>query len=131
MDIFSDWEPIPRQAIVFYETFIEAIETAPEKHQKRILWNLIECGLGRQGLNVVPYPDNVIIRPMLTNMDYAERRYYAAHRDGEKGGRPKLKIDLEDAQNLYRQYQSWETVAKKLGISEATLYRERKAAGLI
>lgn len=121
----------PRQAFLIYESFYEAIKVAPEEDQPRLALNLIRVGLGEVSLDELPYPDNAIIRQMLTNIEYADRRYYAAHRNGEKGGKPRIDVDLELAQALYVEKQSWDEVAKTMGISRATLFRARKLAGLI
>lgn len=121
----------PRPTFLFYESFLDAIELAPPRQQNRILRDLVECGLGRRSVESLPYPSNAIVRPMITNVEYAERRYYAAHLNGEKGGRPKLEVDLELAQRLYVETGSWKAVAEKMDISEATLFRARKQAGQI
>ncbi|MBQ9044691.1 MAG: helix-turn-helix domain-containing protein [Oscillospiraceae bacterium] len=121
---------MPRQAFVFYESFLEAIALAPDEEQGDLLWYLIECGLNRRKVESLPYPACSIIRQMITNIEYADIRYYAAHGNGEKGGRPRSKVDLELAQELYVQEQSWDKVAEKMGISRATLYRAKRAAGL-
>ena len=122
---------MPRQAFVFYESFFEAIKKVPERQQKRVLWHLVECGLNQRSVESLPYPSNAIISTMITNVEYADRRYYAAHRNGEKGGHPKLSVDLDLAQELYVELQDWDAVAKRMDISRATLFRARKAAGLV
>lgn len=121
----------PRPAFLFYETFMEAIELAPERQQNRILRHLVECGLGWRSVESLPYPSNAIVRQMITNIERANERYYLACRNGEKGGHPKLAVDLELAQQLYEELRDWDAVAKRMDISRATLYRARKAAGLI
>ena len=127
----ASFQPTPRPAFLFYESFFEAIKQAPEEEQGRLALNLIACGLGQDSVDRLPYPDNAIIRQMVTNVEYADRRYYAAHHNGEKGGRPRIEVDLELAQSLYVEKQNWDEVAKTMGISRSTLSRARKLAGQI
>ncbi len=129
--MYSKPEPTPRVAFVFYETFLEAIKLAPRKEQNKVLRHLVECGLGQRRVETLPYPSRSIVRPMLTSIENANHRYYAAIRRGETGGRPKVEVDLDLAQHLYVECGSWKEVAKRMDLSEATLYRARRIAGQI
>ena len=127
----QDAHPEPREAFVFYDSFFRAIRLLPPNRQNLVLRHLIECALHYRPVHSPPYPSNAIVSQMLTNIDYADRRHTIAIRNGESGGRPKLEVDLKLAQELYTQSHSWKTVAEQMGISDASLYRARKAGGLV
>ena len=121
----------PRPAFLVYESYFEAIKLVPKNRQGRLCYYLIECGLNQRTVESVPYPYNAILRQMITNVEYSDRRYYAARKNGEKGGSPKIAVDLELAQRLYDELRDWSEVAKRMDMSRATLFRARKAAGLV
>lgn len=129
MDALS--ECTPRPAFVFYDSFYDAILKGNPRSQNRCLRNLVECALGRKSVSDVPAADRPLIYQVLINVEHAERRHQAAVLRGEKGGRPKKQVDLDEAMRLHEEHGSWAEVEKRTGCSEKTIYRARKEAGLI
>ena len=124
-------ESVPRQAFVFHDSFYDAILNGNPRSQNRCLRNLVECALGRKSIAEVPAADRPLIYQVLINVEHAERRHQAAALRGEKGGRPKKKVDVDEAVRLHEELGSWTAVEKQTGCSEKTIYRARKEAGLI
>lgn len=113
-------------SFIFYKSFYDAANQAPDDATKHeILWHLVEVCLGIKTVNDIPFPASAVAVQALANVESAKLRYGKAVSDGKKGGRPRKWIDRAEAERIFAETQSWQSVAEKLNVSEDTLYRAR------
>lgn len=117
-----------KDSFVFYKSFLEAAQEAPDaKAQHEILWQIVECCLGIKEPHDVPFPASAIVIPIMQTVTKAGERYAAAVENGKKGGRPRKWVDEANAKILYEDFGSWEKVAEELDVSRETLRKARAA----
>ena len=118
-----------RDSFVFYKSFLEAAQEAPdEQTQREILWQIVECCLGMKESHDIPYPASAIVIPIIQTVTKAGERYKNAVENGKRGGRPQsVWIDRAEAEMLYADLKSWDKVAEELGVDVRQLRRVRAA----
>ena len=115
------------KSFVFYESFLDTINTAPDDMQLELYRAIAECGLGQRDPEDVPYPACLFVTQAMASVDAAKEHYEKAKKDGAKGGRPKKFIDSDEAERLHKELGSWDKVADSLEVSSPTLYRAKRA----
>ncbi len=115
-----------RDSFVFYSSFIDTIETAPENIQLELYKAICYCGVGRKEAEEFQFPISLFVRQAMSSVDAAQKRYDKSVENGVKGGRPKKWIDQSEAEALFEQLGTWAAVAEKLDVSYPTLVRVRK-----
>lgn len=114
-----------RDSFVFYSSFLDTIERAPEQVRLSLFTELCNCGLERKKLSEVEYPVCLFVTQAMANVERSNKRYEQAVENGKQGGRPKKWIDQTEAEKLFSELGSWNAVAEKLDVSPNTLYKAR------
>ena len=114
-----------RDSFVFYSSFLDTIERAPEQVRLSLFTELCNCGLERKKLSEVEYPVCLFVTQAMANVERSNKRYELAVENGKQGGRPKKWIDQTEAEKLFSELGSWNAVAEKLDVSPNTLYKAR------
>ena len=114
-----------RDSFVFYSSFLDTIERAPEQVRLSLFTELCNCGLERKKLSEVEYPVCLFVTQAMANVERSNKRYEQAVENGKQGGRPKKWIDQAEAEKLFSELGSWNAVAEKLDVSPNTLYKAR------
>ena len=114
-----------RDSFVFYSSFLDTIERAPEQVRLSLFTELCNCGLERKKLSEVEYPVCLFVTQAMANVERSNKRYEQAIENGKQGGRPKKWIDQTEAEKLFSELGSWNAVAEKLDVSPNTLYKAR------
>lgn len=114
-----------RDSFVFYSSFADSIETAPEEMQLELYKALVECGLERKAITDISFPASMFITQAMASISNAQKRHEQAVENGGKGGRPRKWVDREEAEQLYAELKSWDKVADKLGVARETLRKAR------
>ena len=114
-----------RDSFVFYSSFLDTIERAPEQVRLSLFTELCNCGLERKKLSEVEYPVCLFVTQAMANVERSNKRYEQAVENGKQGGRPKKWIDQAEAEKLFSELGSWNAVAEKLNVSRNTLYKAR------
>ena len=114
-----------RDSFVFYSSFLDTIERAPEQVRLSLFTELCNCGLERKKLSEVEYPICLFVTQAMANVERSNKRYEQAVENGKQGGRPKKWIDQTEAEKLFSELGSWNAVAEKLDVSPNTLYKAR------
>ena len=114
-----------RDSFVFYSSFLDTIERAPEQVRLSLFTELCNCGLERKKLSDVEYPVCLFVTQAMANVERSNKRYEQAVENGKQGGRPKKWIDQAEAEKLFSELGSWNAVAEKLDVSPNTLYKAR------
>ena len=114
-----------RDSFVFYSSFLDTIERAPEQVRLSLFTELCNCGLERKKLSEVEYPVCLFVTQAMANVERSNKRYEQAVENGKQGGRPKKWIDQTEAEKLFSELGSWSAVAEKLDVSPNTLYKAR------
>ena len=114
-----------RDSFVFYSSFLDTIERAPEQVRLSLFTELCNCGLERKKLSEVEYPVCLFVTQAMANVERSNKRYEQAVENGKQGGRPKKWIDQTEAEKLFSELGSWNAVAEKLNVSRNTLYKAR------
>lgn len=114
-----------RDSFVFYSSFLDTIERAPEQVRLSLFTELCNCGLERKKLSEVEYPVCLFVTQAMANVERSNKRYEQAVEKGKQGGRPKKWIDQTEAEKLFNELGSWNAVAEKLDVSPNTLYKAR------
>ena len=114
-----------RDSFVFYSSFLDTIERAPEQVRLSLFIELCNCGLERKKLSEVEYPVCLFVTQAMANVERSNKRYEQAVENGKQGGRPKKWIDQAEAEKLFSELGSWNAVAEKLDVSPNTLYKAR------
>lgn len=112
-------------SFVFYSSFADSIETAPEEMQLELYKALVECGLERKAITDISFPASMFITQAMASISNAQKRHEQAVESGGKGGRPRKWVDREEAEQLYAELKSWDKVADKLGVARETLRKAR------
>lgn len=116
-----------KKSFLFYDSFLDSIEVAPEDEQLSIIKDLLNVCLKRKSIDEVPYPNNMLITQCLYSVTEAKRRYDASVELGKKGGRPSKWVDREEAEKLFDELGKWNLVADALDVDEKTLRKARFA----
>ena len=82
-----------RDSFVFYSSFLDTIERAPEQVRLSLFTELCNCGLERKKLSEVEYPVCLFVTQAMANVERSNKRYEQAVENGKQGGRPKKWID--------------------------------------
>ncbi len=114
-----------RDSFVFYSSFADSIETAPEEMQLELYKALVECGLERKAIADISFPASLFVTQAMASISNAQKRHEQAVENGGKGGRPRKWVDREEAEQLYAELKSWDKVADKLGVARETLRKAR------
>lgn len=114
-----------RDSFVFYSSFLDTIERAPEQVRLSLFTELCNCGLERKKLSEIEYPVCLFVTQAMANVERSNKRYEQAVENGKQGGRPKKWIDQTEAEKLFSELGSWNAVAEKLDVSPNTLYKAR------
>ena len=114
-----------RDSFVFYSSFLDTIERAPEQVRLSLFTELCNCGVERKKLSEVEYPVCLFVTQAMANVERSNKRYEQAVENGKQGGRPKKWIDQTEAEKLFSELGSWNAVAEKLDVSPNTLYKAR------
>ena len=114
-----------RDSFVFYSSFADSIETAPEEMQLELYKALVECGLERKAITDISFPASMFVTQAMASISNAQKRHEQAVENGGKGGRPHKWVDREEAEQLYAELKSWDKVADKLGVAKETLRKAR------
>ena len=114
-----------RDSFVFYSSFLDTIERAPEQVRLSLFTELCNCSLERKKLSDVEYPVCLFVTQAMANVERSNKRYEQAVENGKQGGRPKKWIDQAEAEKLFSELGSWNAVAEKLDVSPNTLYKAR------
>ena len=114
-----------RDSFVFYSSFLDTIERAPEQVRLSLFTELCNCGLERKKLSEIEYPVCLFVTQAMANVERSNKRYEQAVENGKQGGRPKKWIDQAEAEKLFSELGSWNAVAEKLDVSPNTLYKAR------
>lgn len=115
------------ESFVFYGSFIDTIELAPENLRYELYKNLSECGCGRKALEDVEFPYSLFVSQAMASVSSAKQRYEKTVESGKTGGRPKKWVDPNVAKALYAEFGTWDKVAKELDVALSTLYLAKSA----
>lgn len=110
-----------RDSFVFYSSFFNSINKAPEELRLALFEELCACGLEQKSVSDVEFPYSLFVTQAMASIDCAVKRYDKAVEDGKKGGRPRSWVDRAEAEAIYAETHSWAEVAEKLNINEKTL----------
>ena len=114
-----------RDSFVFYSSFADSIETAPEEMQLELYKALVECGLERKAITDISFPASMFVTQAMASISNAQKRHEQAVENGGKGGRPRKWVDRKEAEQLYTELKSWDKVADELGVARETLRKAR------
>lgn len=114
-----------RDSFVFYSSFADSIETAPEEMQLELYKALVECGLERKAITDISFPASMFVTQAMASISNAQKRHEQAVENGGKGGRPRKWVDRKEAEQLYAELKSWDKVADNLGVARETLRKAR------
>ena len=67
-----------RDSFVFYSSFLDTIERAPEQVRLSLFTELCNCGLERKKLSEVEYPVCLFVTQAMANVERSNKRYEQA-----------------------------------------------------
>ena len=110
------------ESFVFYKDWADTIDMLDEEGAKELLYKIYLIGVNREE---EVYVDNVYEKSFLnrvkTDIDNAKARYIHNVINGNKGGRPKIDLDIEEIMTLVNNKFTYDQIAKYMNVSRNTI----------
>lgn len=118
------------KSFVFMASWRELLDSYEEDDDietaKEILWQIMKYGTAGYIDTDNKKIRGIIKGTIAPNIDKAQERYNKAANGGNKGGRPRKEIDIEEVNNLIGQGMNIKQVAEYFGVSDDTIRRRMK-----
>ncbi len=121
------------ESFVFYKDWADTIDMLDEEAGKDLLYKIYLIGVNREEEIFVDNPfEKSFLNRVQADIDRAKVKYIHSVVNGQKGGRPKLDLDIDQIMRLVNSGFTYEQIAKYMGVSRNTIgdrvreYRNQK-----
>lgn len=110
-------------SFVFYGSWVNLLLGFERDTAKELLWQIMRAGVGLGMETDNPMICGIIQGTILPNIKCAQNRYCEAIVNGNKGGRPRIEIPIDEVMQLRSKGQTIKAIAQYFGCSEDTISR--------